>query len=96
MFDASNYAFGVVFSQRVNKFPHVIAYAFRTLDATQLNYTTIEKELLAIVFALDKFISHMLGYKINHLYRPCYIKIPIGEFRPKTKIKQMDIVFTRV
>ncbi|RDY01096.1 Retrovirus-related Pol polyprotein from transposon 17.6, partial [Mucuna pruriens] len=35
---------------------HVIAYASRTMDPTQLNYTTTEKELLAIVFALTNFI----------------------------------------
>ncbi|XP_027343051.1 uncharacterized protein LOC113855618 [Abrus precatorius] len=35
-----------------------------TLDAVQINYTTTEKELLAIVFALDKSRSYLLGSKI--------------------------------
>ena len=39
----------------------MIYYASRTLDATQANYTTTEKELLAIVFALEKFLSYLLG-----------------------------------
>ena len=64
MCDASNYALGAVLSQRVSKRSHVIAYASRTLDATQSNYTTTEKELLAIVFALDKFRSYLLGSKV--------------------------------
>ncbi|RDX79280.1 Retrovirus-related Pol polyprotein, partial [Mucuna pruriens] len=34
------------------------------MDPTQLNYTTTEKELLEIVFALDKFRSYLLGSKI--------------------------------
>ena len=55
MCDASNFVLGVVLSQRVGKLSHVIAYASRTLDAAQANYTTTEKELLTIVFALDKF-----------------------------------------
>ena len=36
----------------------------KTLDAAQSNYTTIEKKLLAIVHALDKFRSYLLGSKI--------------------------------
>ncbi|RDX78030.1 Retrovirus-related Pol polyprotein, partial [Mucuna pruriens] len=34
------------------------------MDLAQLNYTTTKKELLAIVFALDKFCSYLLGSKI--------------------------------
>ncbi|XP_021800761.1 uncharacterized protein LOC110745017, partial [Prunus avium] len=64
MCDASDYAVGAVLGQRVNKVPHVIYYASRTLNDAQLNYSTTEKELLAVVFALEKFRSYLIGTKI--------------------------------
>ncbi|CAN6686515.1 unnamed protein product [Malus baccata var. baccata] len=54
MCDASDYAVGAVLGQRKDRLPQVIYYASRTLNDAQLNYATIEKELLAVVFALDK------------------------------------------
>jgi hypothetical protein len=42
----------------------VIYYTSKTLNDAQLNYSTTEKELLAVVFALDKFRSYLLGSKI--------------------------------
>nr|KYP36900.1 Retrovirus-related Pol polyprotein from transposon 17.6 [Cajanus cajan] len=64
MCDASNFALGAVLAQRVRRLSHVIAYASRTLDEAQVNYTTTEKELLAIVFALYKLCSYLLGSRI--------------------------------
>jgi len=61
MCDASNFAVGAVLAQRNGKLPHVIYYASRTLDTTQANYTTTEKELLVVVFAFDKFRPYILG-----------------------------------
>ncbi|WVZ03967.1 hypothetical protein V8G54_024773 [Vigna mungo] len=64
MCDASNFAVGAVLAQRNGKLPHVIYYSSRTLDTAQANYTTFEKDLLAVVFALDKFRSYILGSKV--------------------------------
>lgn len=50
--------------QRVGKLPHVIYSDSRTLNDAQLNYSTTEKELLAVIFALEKFRSYLIGSKV--------------------------------
>ena len=42
----------------------MIYYANRTLNDAQLNYSTTEKEFLAVVFALKKFRSYLIGSQI--------------------------------
>ncbi|XP_073016723.1 uncharacterized protein [Primulina eburnea] len=64
MCDASDTALGAVLGQKRDKCIHVIYYASMTLSAAQLNYATTEKELLAVVFALDKFRSYLIGSKV--------------------------------
>ncbi|CAN6716212.1 unnamed protein product [Malus baccata var. baccata] len=64
MCDASDYVVGAVLGQRVNKVSYVIYYASRTLNDAQLNYSTTENELLAVVFALEKFRSYLIGTKV--------------------------------
>ena len=61
MCDASDYAVGAVLGQRKEGKPFVIYYASRTLNNVQMNNTTTEKELLAVIFALDKFCSYLIG-----------------------------------
>ena len=64
MCDASDLAVGAVLRQRVEGNPYVVYYASKTLNEAQRNYTTIEKELLAVVYALDKFLSYLIGSDI--------------------------------
>ncbi|RVW27280.1 Retrovirus-related Pol polyprotein from transposon 17.6 [Vitis vinifera] len=61
MCDASDFAIGAVLGQREDGKPYVIYYASETLNEAQRNYTTTEKELLAVVFALDKFRAYLVG-----------------------------------
>ncbi|CAM8965703.1 unnamed protein product [Rhodiola kirilowii] len=64
MCDASDFAVGAVLWQKIDKKTGVIYYASRTLDPPQRNYSTTEKELLAVVFALEKFRPYLLGAKV--------------------------------
>jgi hypothetical protein len=43
---------------------HVIAYASRIVDGAQCKYHSTEKKLFAVVFALEKFRSYLLGTKV--------------------------------
>ena len=65
MCDTSDYAIGAVLGQREDKKAFVIYYASKTLDSAQENYTTTEKEFLAIVFALGKFRSYIVGSPVT-------------------------------
>ncbi|KAL0385809.1 UNVERIFIED_CONTAM: hypothetical protein Sradi_2975200 [Sesamum radiatum] len=60
----ANHAFGTVLGQRVGKDPHAIYNVSRMLDDAQSNYTTMKKELLTIVFALETFRPYLLGTKV--------------------------------
>ena len=58
--DASQKALGAVLMQD----GHVNAFANRSLSDTEKNYAQIEKELLAVVFALDKFDQYVYGRQV--------------------------------
>ena len=64
MCDASDFAMGAVLGQRKEKIFRVIYYASRTFNEAQENYATTEKEMLAIVFACEKFRPYILGSHI--------------------------------
>jgi len=63
MCDVSDYVEGAVLGQREGKLPHVMYYSSKTLMDAKVNYTT-QRELLDVVFALDKFRSYLLGHKV--------------------------------
>ena len=64
MCDASDLAVGAILGQRVEGKPYVVYYASKTLNVAHRNYTTTEKELLEVVYALDKFRSYLIGSDI--------------------------------
>ena len=60
MCDASDFVVGAVLGQRVDKKFQPIYYASKILTDAQANYTTTEKELLAVVYGFDKFRSYLV------------------------------------
>jgi hypothetical protein len=64
MCDASNFVVGVVLGQTKDKKHYTISYASKIMAGPQFNYATTEKDLLAIVFAIDKFRSYLVGAKV--------------------------------
>lgn len=61
--DASNSAIGAVLSQEELGRDRPITYLSRSLNKTEENYSTIEKEMLAIIWALDKLRNYLYGAK---------------------------------
>lgn len=59
--DASNYAVGAVLSQGDIPKDRPIQYFSKTLNDAQTRYSTIEKELLAIILAVEAFRHYIYG-----------------------------------
>nr|GEZ60047.1 DNA-directed DNA polymerase [Tanacetum cinerariifolium] len=60
MCDASDFAIGAVLGQRKTKHFQPIYYASKTMTEAQIHYTTIEKEMLAVVYAIEKFRPYLV------------------------------------
>ncbi|GKC78445.1 reverse transcriptase domain-containing protein, partial [Tanacetum coccineum] len=60
MCDASDYAVGAVLGQRKTKHFQPIHYASKTMTDAQSHYTTMEKELLAVVYAFEKLRPYLV------------------------------------
>lgn len=63
--DASNYALGAVLLQGEGPNEHPIEYASRLLTPPERNYSTTEREALAVVWALKKFRAYIEGAQIT-------------------------------
>ncbi|GJZ07244.1 reverse transcriptase domain-containing protein [Tanacetum coccineum] len=79
MCDASYYAIGAVLGQRIEKHFRPIHYASKTMTEAESNYTTTEKEMLAVVYAFEKFRSYLIMNKS--------IKSSVDVFLAKKRLK---------
>lgn len=83
--DASNFAIGAILSQGPVGSDKPIAYASRTLNDTELKYSTIEKEMLAIIWATKYFRPYLFGRKFKILsdHRPLQWLFAMKDSNPK-------------
>ncbi|GJX60190.1 reverse transcriptase domain-containing protein [Tanacetum coccineum] len=102
--DASDFAVGTVLGQKNDKNFHPIYFARKTLNPAQQKDTVTEKELMAVVFAFDKFRSYLILSKtivytdhsaLKHLFKkqdakPCLIRwiLLLQEFNIEIKDKK--------
>nr|GEW48738.1 reverse transcriptase domain-containing protein [Tanacetum cinerariifolium] len=63
MCDASDFAISTVLGQRHEKHFKPVLYASKTMTNAESNYTTMEKEMLAVVYAFKKFRSYLIMNK---------------------------------
>nr|GEX18830.1 DNA-directed DNA polymerase [Tanacetum cinerariifolium] len=63
MCDASDFAIGAVLGKRHEKHFKPIHYASKMMNDAESNYTTTEKEMLAVVYAFEKFWSYLIMNK---------------------------------
>nr|GFB04400.1 reverse transcriptase domain-containing protein [Tanacetum cinerariifolium] len=63
MCDASDFAIGAVLGQRHEKHFRPIHYASKMMNDAKTNYTTTEKQMLAVVYAFKKFRSYLIMNK---------------------------------
>ncbi|CAM8959639.1 unnamed protein product [Rhodiola kirilowii] len=63
MCDASDFAVGAVQGQCIDKKLHVVYYASKFLAGAAANYSITKKEMLAIVYAFEKFRQYLIGSK---------------------------------
>nr|GFA58890.1 reverse transcriptase domain-containing protein [Tanacetum cinerariifolium] len=63
MCDTSDYAVRAVLGQRIEKHFRPIHYASKTMNQAEANYKITEKEMLAVVYAFEKFRSYLIMNK---------------------------------
>nr|GEX85149.1 hypothetical protein [Tanacetum cinerariifolium] len=84
MCDASDFAIGAILGQRKTKHFQPIHYASKTMTEAHINYTMMEKEMLFVVYAFEKFRPYLvlsksivytdhsaLKYLLNQIIRRC-------------------------
>nr|GEV57186.1 reverse transcriptase domain-containing protein [Tanacetum cinerariifolium] len=84
--DASDYAIGAVLGQHKSKHFQPIHYESKTMIEAQIHYTTTEKEMLAVVYAFEKFRPYIVLSQEHSLHRSLCFEIFASQTGCKAKI----------
>ncbi|GKB23883.1 reverse transcriptase domain-containing protein, partial [Tanacetum coccineum] len=106
MCDASDFAIGAVLGQRHEKHFRPIHYASKTMNEAESHYTTTEKEMLAVVYAFEKFRSYLILNKsvvsenlvadhLSRLENPYENVLDPKEVNEKFPLKTLNMVTSR-
>nr|GFC36808.1 reverse transcriptase domain-containing protein [Tanacetum cinerariifolium] len=100
MYDASDFAIGTVLGQRQDKHFRPIHYASKTMTKAESNYTTTEKEMLAMVYAFEKFWSYLIMnkrivYTLSRLENPHQNVLDPKEINESFLLESLNLVSTR-
>ena len=74
----------------------MIYYTSKLLDDAQINYTTIENELLAIVYAFDKFRAYLVGQKVIVYSDHAALKYRLSKKDTKPRILRWILILQEV
>ncbi|GJY17486.1 reverse transcriptase domain-containing protein [Tanacetum coccineum] len=92
MCDASDFAIGAVLGQRKMKHFQPIHYASKTMTEAQIHYTTTEKEMLAVVYAFEKFRPYLVLSKIIVYTDHSALKYLINKQDAKPRLLRWDLL----
>lgn len=65
MCDASDFTIRAILGRKKEDRLLVIYYASKLVNEAQINYATVEKELLAVIYSINKFLLYLVGSKVT-------------------------------
>nr|GEU70535.1 reverse transcriptase domain-containing protein [Tanacetum cinerariifolium] len=86
MCDASDFVIGAVLGQSQHKNFRLIHYASKTMTEAESNYTITEKEMLAVVYAFEKFWSYLIMNKSIVYTDHSALKYPFAKKDSKARL----------